>query len=93
MAVHRIRFPYAFASSDTSVDGANAALELIKYNNWRTVAVLYDVATLVYTEGIGVLLYKIPLGSYYHNDNDDSKCGSTTISLSAQLLTLWSDAW
>ncbi len=47
---NRIRFPYAFATSDTSFDDTNAALELIKYNNWRTVAVLYDVATLVYAD-------------------------------------------
>ncbi len=41
-------FPYAFTNSDTTLVTVDAAIALMKHNNWRTVAFLYEVDTLVF---------------------------------------------
>lgn len=44
----RERFPYAFTNSDTTLVSVDATLALMEYNDWHTVAFLYEVDTLVF---------------------------------------------
>ena len=46
---NRTEFPYAFAHTDTTLVSADATILLMQQNQWRSVALLFDVTSLVFT--------------------------------------------
>ncbi len=46
LLANRTLFPYAFATADTSLVVVESIIELMRYNDWRRVSLIYDVSTL-----------------------------------------------
>ncbi len=61
----RESFPYAFTNADTTLVSVDAAVALMQYNDWKTVAFLYEVDTLVFAGLVGPFQEKVEKLSGY----------------------------